>query len=126
MAAGRRWTRRRWPRPDDEGEEPDYRFTLANERTFLAWIRTSLALLAAAVAVVQLLPSFRPSAVRHVLGGLLAAVGLVISATTYWRWQATQRAIRTGRPLPRPFVAPILTVTLSVVGVVVLVTVFVR
>jgi putative membrane protein len=36
--------------------EPDYRFTLANERTFLAWQRTALGLLAAAVAAVQLLP----------------------------------------------------------------------
>ncbi len=36
--------------------EPDYRFTLANERTFLAWQRTALGLLAAAVAVVQFVP----------------------------------------------------------------------
>lgn len=28
-----------------EGRDPDYRFSLANERTFLAWIRTALALL---------------------------------------------------------------------------------
>lgn len=28
-----------------QGEEPDYRLTLANERTFLAWIRTALAIL---------------------------------------------------------------------------------
>jgi uncharacterized membrane protein YidH (DUF202 family) len=33
---------------DDGGREPDHRFTLANERTFLAWMRTSLALLAVA------------------------------------------------------------------------------
>ncbi len=50
--------------PDDEGvdddheREPDYRFTLANERTFLAWLRTSLSLLAAGIAVVQLIPAF--------------------------------------------------------------------
>jgi hypothetical protein len=31
-----------------DGAEPDPRFTLANERTFLAWIRTALALIAAA------------------------------------------------------------------------------
>ena len=45
--------------PDDPrsvGEEPDYRFTLANERTFLAWIRTALALIAGGVALVQLVP----------------------------------------------------------------------
>jgi len=43
--------------PDGDAEfEPDYRFTLANERTFLAWQRTALGLLAAAVAVVHLVP----------------------------------------------------------------------
>ncbi len=31
----------------------DYRFPLANERTFLAWMRTCLALMAAAAAVIQ-------------------------------------------------------------------------
>ncbi|WP_143342795.1 YidH family protein, partial [Crossiella equi] len=42
----------RWPeRVYGVGEEPDPRFTLANERTFLAWIRTSLGLMAAGVAV---------------------------------------------------------------------------
>src|ERR1043165_2701247 len=46
----------RRPKWFQEGQDPDYRFTLANERTFLAWIRTSLALLAAAVALVQLVP----------------------------------------------------------------------
>ena len=50
----------------DVGEEPDYRFTLANERTFLAWIRTSLAMMAAGVAVVQFVPGL--DLLRHVLG----------------------------------------------------------
>ncbi|WP_283215114.1 DUF202 domain-containing protein [Pseudofrankia sp. DC12] len=40
------------------GTDPDYRFSLANERTFLAWIRTALALLAGGIAVVQIVPSF--------------------------------------------------------------------
>lgn len=39
------WTR--------EGKEPDYRFTLANERTFLAWVRTGLALLAGGLLLDQ-------------------------------------------------------------------------
>ncbi len=42
--------RRRWPRRVyGVGVEPDPRFTFTNERTLLAWIRTSLALLATAV-----------------------------------------------------------------------------
>ena len=38
--------------------EPDVRFTLANERTFLAWNRTALALVVAGLGIVQLLPPF--------------------------------------------------------------------
>lgn len=113
----------RW---QEEGEEPDYRFTLANERTFLAWIRTALAMLAAAVAVAQLVPSFRPVAARHILAGLLAALGLLISATAYWRWRGNQHAMRTGRPLPALRLAPVLTIVLTAVAVVVVVTVFLR
>lgn len=111
---------------DEQDVEPDYRFTLANERTFLAWIRTALAMLAAAVAVVQLLPTFHPAVVRHIVGGILAAIGLLISTTAYWRWRENQRAMRAGRALPRPFLAPVIAVALSAVAIVVLVTVFVR
>ena len=55
--------------PDDDGTEPDPRFTFANERTFLAWSRTALALVVAGLGVVQLLPPF-PGVPwgRHVLG----------------------------------------------------------
>ena len=46
---------RRWPRRVyDHGEDPDPRFSFANERTFLAWIRTGLGFLAAGVAVAAL------------------------------------------------------------------------
>src|SRR6185312_1745313 len=44
------------------GEEPDYRFSLANERTFLAWIRTALALMAAAVGVTVVRSTVEPRA----------------------------------------------------------------
>ncbi len=85
--------------PDDE-REPDYRFTLANERTFLAWMRTSLSLLAAGVAVVQLVPSFPIPGARPVTGGLLAALAVVAAASGVLRWQSVERAIRRDRPLP--------------------------
>jgi putative membrane protein len=48
-----------------EGTEPDYRFTLANERTFLAWIRTALALLAGGVLLHQ--RAARGAAHRHMI-----------------------------------------------------------
>lgn len=85
----------------EEEFEPDYRFTLANERTFLAWLRTALALLAAAVAVVQLVPEFAFPGARHVLGGLLAALAVLTAAAGLRRWELVDYAIRRGLPLPR-------------------------
>jgi putative membrane protein len=88
--------------PEGEAEsEPDYRFTLANERTFLAWLRTALALLAAAIAVVQLVPEFAVPGARHVVGGLLAVLAVLTSATGLHRWQQVDYAIRRDQPLPR-------------------------
>ncbi len=88
------------PEDGDPDSEPDYRFTLANERTFLAWLRTSLALLAAGVAVVQLLPAFPVPAVRTTAGGLLAALAAVTAAVGVLRWRRVENAIRSNRPLP--------------------------
>ncbi|WP_127781929.1 DUF202 domain-containing protein [Rhodococcus sp. X156] len=89
-------------------EEPDYRFTLANERTFLAWMRTALALLAAGVAVVQLVPEFSVAAVRIGVGVTLGVLSVVMSVGGTWRWYATQRAMRRGHPLPRTWLTWIL------------------
>lgn len=100
---------------DRDGSEPDYRFTLANERTFLAWIRTSLALLAAGVAVAQLLPDLGPKPYRLTLGLALVGLGLLASATSYFRWSAADRAIRRGGPLTRPWLPAALATGLSVV-----------
>jgi putative membrane protein len=86
--------------PDQEEHEPDYRFTLANERTFLAWLRTSLSLLAAGVAVVQLLPEFAVPGTRGIVGGLLAALAVVTAAGGVLRWRGVEFAIRRDRPLP--------------------------
>ena len=81
-------------------EEPDYRFTLANERTFLAWIRTSLGLIAGGVAVVQLVPSLGITGGREVLSVFLVACGGLLAALAVRRWQRVQAAMRTGAALP--------------------------
>lgn len=107
------------------GSEPDYRFSLANERTFLAWIRTSLALMAAAVAVAQLVPSLNLHGVRHLLALLLAAIGLIISATAYARWVANERAMRTEESLPRTPLLQIVGYGLTVIGIIVVVVVII-
>ena len=105
----------------DEGDDPDYRYSLANERTFLAWIRTSLALLAGAVAIVQLVPPFRVHGTRTTLGAILAVTGLALSVLAYTRWAANERAMRGSRPLAFSPMLPIVAGALSAVGVGVLV-----
>ncbi|MGH3466914.1 MAG: YidH family protein [Thermocrispum sp.] len=84
----------------DEDREPDYRFTLANERTFLSWIRTALAVLAAGAAVAHLLPDFGPDALRLILGLGLILLALLLTLGGYRRWTQVDRALRAGRPLP--------------------------
>jgi putative membrane protein len=97
--------------------EPDYRFTLANERTFLAWQRTALGLLAAAVAVVQLVPELSIPGARHALGLLLAVLATLTSGTGLLRWEQADRAIRRSRPLPRHPTPAYLAAGLTVVGI---------
>ena len=82
------------------GTDPDYRFTLANERTFLAWLRTGLALLAGAVALAGLLPDFGPRPLRITLVVVLLVLSLIVTAGAYVRWDRAERALREGRTLP--------------------------
>jgi inner membrane protein YidH len=81
------------------GEEPDPRFTLANERTFLAWTRTSLALLATGLAIAEFLRS-QPRGVRLAIGIPLMLLAALISARSFGRWESVERALRMHRPLP--------------------------
>jgi putative membrane protein len=106
---------------EDLGDEPDYRFSLANERTFLAWIRTALAIMAAAVAVAQLVPELHLHGIRRELGAVLALVALAISSAAYPRWYANQRAMRLGQPLPHSRLLPLVGFALTVVAVAVVV-----
>ncbi len=94
-------------KPHSGGTEPDYRFTLANERTFLAWLRTALGLLAGGVAVHQLVPA--PAAASAVLAGLCVALAAILAATAYPRWRRVQIAMRAGEPLPRSWMILALT-----------------
>lgn len=120
--------RSRFKRPawQDEGEDPDYRFTLANERTFLAWIRTALSLLAGAVAVVQLLPPFRIDGSRTLLGVVLSLLGTATAVFAYRHWESNERAMRTSRKLTYSIILPLLTGALGLVGLVVLALVIVE
>ena len=85
---------------DEPGEEPDPRFTFANERTFLAWQRTALALIGGGIAVTQILPPFDLPGGRQILGLPLIVLGGLVAFTAYGRWASNQRALRLGEPLP--------------------------
>ena len=82
------------------GTDPDYRFTLANERTFLAWVRTGLALLAGAVALASLVHDFGPRPLRLAITVLLLMLSLTVTIGAYIRWDRTERALRENRSLP--------------------------
>ncbi len=98
--------------------EPDYRFTLANERTFLAWIRTSLGFLAGGVAVRQLVDPFEIRGGRTALAILAIGASAVLSGGGYLRWRNVQRAMRRGEPLPRANLVPVVAVGVLAVAVV--------
>jgi putative membrane protein len=113
-------------RPDSGpavGSHPDYRFSLANERTFLAWVRTALALLAAGIGVVNLPSGFATSTGRRILGVLLVVLGLIAAIGSFARWRANQQAIASGSPLPRSKSMPIVAGGLIVVAIIALVLV---
>lgn len=91
---------RRWPRSVyGSGAEPDPRFSLANERTFLAWIRTTLALLAGAAGVHALDLNVSVT-IERIASTMLAAAGLMCAVHAWRGWAAAERALRHGRPMP--------------------------
>ena len=103
---------------DGQGSQvcPRYRDSLANERTFLAWVRTSLALTAGSVAVVQLVPPLPHTDLRWVAGGVLAALAGGTAVLAHTRWEATERAMRRGQPRPSPRGLGVVTVAVAVLA----------
>ncbi|MBF8185052.1 DUF202 domain-containing protein [Nonomuraea sp. K274] len=101
----------------DGGSEPDVRFTFANERTFLAWSRTALALVIAGLAIVQVLPPFAglPGG-RRMLALPLIVLGALLPGGAYLEWRRNQRAMRHGRRLPRSSLPRVLVIVVTVVA----------
>lgn len=90
------------------GQEPDYRFSLANERTFLAWIRSTLALMAGAVLLVQYATRLSPPWLLATTGIALAGFAGVLSVLAYRQWRDNEIAMRHARPLPPGLAIPLL------------------
>jgi putative membrane protein len=112
--------RERWPRwVYASGSEPDVRFSFANERTFLAWIRTALAMLAAGVALDTLDLAFSDG-LQHALAILMVVLGLLCAGASWVRWARAERAMRRGEPLPASGVAPVIGLGIAAAAVVLL------
>lgn len=114
------------PDPRTKGSDPDYRFTLANERTFLAWIRTSLALLAGGIAVEAFTGSVFDPLTRKLAGSGLLLIAALLAMTAGFRWVRVERAMRRGRPLPLPLLVPVLATGGAVVAVVLFAVILLR
>ncbi|MFJ8648081.1 YidH family protein [Streptomyces sp. NPDC093546] len=108
----------------DEGDTPDYRFSLANERTFLAWIRTALALVGGGFAVDQFLPDLRWG-VRVGMALALLAAGALCALRAMNHWVRCERAMRRGEDLPMSRFPALLSIAVGVVaGAMVMVVLF--
>lgn len=102
------------------GQDPDPRFSLANERTLLAWLRTGLALVVAGVAAVALSDLFEPQWLVDAIAGVAFAGGGATALLGYRQWWRTERAMRLKQPLPSSGVTLtvlIVVLTLAVIGV---------
>lgn len=117
---GDRWTDRLLA----EGSDPDPRFSLANERTFLAWIRTALALIAGGIGL-ALADDLVEGPLRPVLAVGFAATGALVAALAFRRWLRTERALRRAETLPPPALAPVMAYGLATTAIVLLVAILV-
>lgn len=104
-------------RLSEQGQDPDPRFTLANERTFLAWIRTSLALTAGGIALDAFTGPTFSSSVRLTLSILLVSLGAALALGAFLRWYHSESLMRRRRPLAYPLIGPLLAGGVGVAGV---------
>jgi len=78
---------------------------LANERTFLAYLRTALALQVAGLAVLQFL-DVGYGGVRPMLALALVAVGSYVGVAGFRRYRENERAIRAAQEVGEPGYPP--------------------
>ena len=106
---------------DGDRREPDYRFSLANERTLLAWVRTALALDVAGLGVVRFAPPLGVPGGRELVGGVLILLGTATAWSGYRRFLATDTAMRAGSPLPAHAAPRVLAAALAAISLVILI-----
>ncbi|MFG1602560.1 YidH family protein [Actinoplanes sp. NPDC049265] len=113
-------------RAERVGEPPDYRFSLANERTFLAWIRTGLALIAGGLACAQFLPPLPIAHLREGIAVALLVLGGLVALRAVDHWARTERAMRLKQDLPRSRFPAVLAIVVAAGAVILVITVLSR
>lgn len=98
------------------GSDPDARFSLANERTALAWLRTALALVAGGVALTTLTSFTGGDRLLEILAVLACVSGGFIAVSAIAQWRRSERSLRLGKPLPPPQLLPILATGISLIA----------
>ena len=101
--------------------DPDVRFSYANERTFLAWNRTALAMVTAGLAITQLLPPFDVPGGRRMIGLPLIAIGTLVAIASFFQWRRNESAMRAARPLPRSVLPALVAGVVAISAVIALV-----
>lgn len=114
------------PRWLQEGTDPDYRFSLANERTFLAWVRTALGILAGALVLRQFGGELMPGELGRWGSVGVAALASALGAAAYLRWKRNEIAMRHARSLPHSWLLPLLSLSIVLLALVCCVLVLVR
>ncbi|BEL11655.1 DUF202 domain-containing protein [Actinoplanes sichuanensis] len=117
---------RQWFDSSQTGKTPDYRFSLANERTFLAWIRTGLALIAGGLACAQFLPPLPVAHLREIIAILLLVLGGLVALRAVDHWVRTERAMRLGTDLPRSRFPAVLAIAVAAGAVVIIIAVLIQ
>jgi putative membrane protein len=107
---------RRERRLEQTGSDPDPRFTFANERTFLAWNRTALALITAGLAAAQFL-KFNLHGLRLIIAVPLIVLGAALALASYLHWEDSERAMRLRQPLRYSWMPRVLTGGIALIAV---------
>lgn len=106
-----------------EGSDPDPRVSLANERTFLAWIRTALGLIAVGIGVATFVSTQLARGLAVLLAAGLIIIGGAIAAASWFRWLSVERAVRSGSGIPPTRMSPMLALGVTFLAAVAIVAV---